>query len=132
LIFGRGETTTGAAGDFEQVSRWARLMVTQLGMSDLGLVALEGRNGNEVFLGGDWVQRAEYSREMAHKIDQAMQEIILQCYGKAQRILAEHRPLCDRLVDLLLEVETLDGETFRKVVAEFTNLPTKALEPLKF
>ncbi|NJK34746.1 MAG: ATP-dependent zinc metalloprotease FtsH [Oscillatoriales cyanobacterium SM2_2_1] len=132
LIFGRNETTTGAAGDFEQISRWARLMVTQLGMSELGLVALEGRNGNEVFLGGDWVQRAEYSREMAYKIDQAVQEIIQQCYGKARQILAEHRGLCDRLVDLLLEAETVDGDTFRKVVAEFTTLPAKQLEPIKF
>jgi cell division protease FtsH len=33
--------------------------------------------------------------------------------------------LIDRLVDLLLEQETLEGEEFRKLVAEYTTLPRK-------
>jgi ATP-dependent Zn protease len=33
LIFGEDDITTGASGDFQQVTRTARLMVTQLGFS---------------------------------------------------------------------------------------------------
>ena len=36
------EVTTGAGGDIQQVASMARQMVTRLGMSDLGPVALEG------------------------------------------------------------------------------------------
>jgi len=31
----------------------------------------------------------------------------------------------DRLVDLLVEKETIDGEEFRQIVAEYTNVPEK-------
>lgn len=41
LIFGENDITTGASGDFQQVTRTARLMVTQLGFSKkLGQVKL--------------------------------------------------------------------------------------------
>ena len=31
----------------------------------------------------------------------------------------------DRLVDLLIEKETIDGEEFRQIVAEYTTVPEK-------
>jgi cell division protease FtsH len=40
--------------------------------------------------------------------------------------------LCDRLVDILLDVETLDGEEFRKIVAEYTKIPEKKTASVKF
>jgi cell division protease FtsH len=40
--------------------------------------------------------------------------------------------LCDRLVDILLDVETMDGEEFRKIVAEYTQLPEKKSLSVKF
>ncbi len=133
IVFGADEVTTGASSDFEQVSRWARQMVTQLGMSQLGLVALESPN-NEVFLGRDWFHRAEYEPydAIAQKIDQQIRQIVNDCYARAKQVLAQHRPLCDRLVDILLERETIDGEEFRRIAAEYTTLPPKQIEPLKF
>jgi cell division protease FtsH len=131
VIFGESEITIGASGDFAQVARLARLMVTQLGMSDLGLVALEGQN-NEVFLGRDWTPRSEYSEEIANKIDVQVRTIAKRCYENAFKIIKENRDLCDRLVDILLEVETMDGDEFRKIVAEYTEVPEKQLLTLKF
>ena len=52
MVFGHQEVTTGAGGDLKQVASMARNMVTRLGMSDLGPVALEG-GSQEVFLGRD-------------------------------------------------------------------------------
>jgi cell division protease FtsH len=129
-VFGGDEVTTGAASDFEYITRLARLMVTQLGMSDLGLVALERQN-SDLFLGREWGNRVEYSEEIASKIDQQIRQIIETCHNKAMEIFKTNRNLCDRLVDLLLEIETMDGDQFRKVVSEFTKLPAKQLVATK-
>ena len=54
VVFGEGEITTGAGGDFQQVASMARQMVTRFGMSNLGPIALESGN-QEVFVGRDSV-----------------------------------------------------------------------------
>ena len=133
IVFGADEITTGASGDFQQVSRLARQMVTQLGMSELGLVALESPN-NEIFLGRDWFHRAEYDPydEIAKKIDQQIRQIVNHCYDRAKQILLQNRQLCDCLVEILLDRETIDGEEFRRIAAEYTTLPQKQYEALKF
>ena len=97
-------------------------MVTMYGMSNLGLVALESQN-QDVFLGRDLGNRNEYSEDMAQKIDHKVREIALSCYQEARQIMKENRALLDRLVDLLIEQETIEGEQFRKIVSEYTKLP---------
>ncbi len=118
-VFGDAEVTIGASSDIKQVASLAREMVTQLGMSDLGYVALESGNGGDVFLGGDWGNRAEYSQEMAVQIDRQVRDIVMYCYEKARRMLRENRSLVDKLVEVLLERETLEGEEFRQIVLDY-------------
>lgn len=118
-VFGESEVTVGASGDLRYIADLAREMVTRYGMSDLGLVALEGGGTNEVFLGRGFTPRNEYSEDVAVQIDQQVREIAIRCHAEARRIIGENRPLVDRLVDLLLEQETLDGEEFRKIVADY-------------
>ncbi len=125
-VFGEAEVTGGASGDLKMVTDLARKMVTMYGMSELGLVALETQN-SDVFLGRDWVNRSEYSEEMATKIDHQVRTLAVSCYQEACRIIRENRALVDRLVDLLIEQETIEGEQFRKIVAEYTQLPEKPL-----
>ena len=125
-IFGRDEVTVGASNDIRAVADNARRMVTLYGMSDLGTMALETPD-NEVFLGGGWTPRSDYSEEVATKIDQQVQEIAKRCYEEARRLVRENRPLVDKLVDILLSQETIEGEQFRKIVAEYTKLPEKQL-----
>jgi cell division protease FtsH len=125
-VFGEAEVTGGASGDLKMVTNLARKMVTMYGMSDLGLVALETQN-SDVFLGRDWVNRSEYSEQMATKIDLQVRTLAIACYQKACHIIREHRSLVDRLVDMLIEQETIEGEQFRKIVAEYTQLPEKQL-----
>jgi cell division protease FtsH len=125
-VFGEPEVTGGASGDLKMVTNIARKMVTMYGMTDLGLVALENQN-HDVFLGRDWVTRNEYSEEVAIKIDRKVREIATECYQEARRIIRENRALVDRLVDLLIEQETIEGEQFRQIVAEYTQLPEKEL-----
>ncbi len=123
-IFGYDEVTTGAGGDLQQVTDMARQMVTRFGMSDLGPLSLEGQQG-EVFLGGGFMSRAEYSEEVAARIDDQVRSIVEHCHNLARQIMRENRVVIDRLVDLLIEKETIDGEEFRQIVAEYIHVPEK-------
>jgi len=125
-IFGHDEVTVGASSDIRAVADRARRMVTLYGMSDLGAMALETPD-SEVFLGGGWTSRSDYSEEIATKIDQQVQDIAISCHEKARSLIRENRPLVDKLVDILLSQETIEGEQFRKIVAEYTKLPEKQL-----
>jgi cell division protease FtsH len=124
VIFGDSEVTTGAGGDLQQVTSMARQMVTRFGMSKLGPLSLESQSG-EVFLGGNWGARSEYSDEVAAQIDREVRKIVVECHEEALTIMRENRTLIDRLVDLLIEKETMDGGEFRQIVAEYTVVPEK-------
>ncbi|MEH2325520.1 MAG: ATP-dependent zinc metalloprotease FtsH2 [Nostoc sp.] len=124
VIFGAAEVTTGAGGDLQQLSGMARQMVTRFGMSDLGPLSLESQQG-EVFLGRDWTTRSEYSESIASRIDGQVRAIVEECYENSKKIIRDHRTVTDRLVDLLIEKETIDGEEFRQIVAEYAEVPEK-------
>ncbi|WP_427160107.1 ATP-dependent zinc metalloprotease FtsH [Aliinostoc sp. HNIBRCY26] len=117
IVFGKPEVTNGASSDLQHVTAMARQMVTRFGMSELGLLSLENQN-NEVFLGRDWMNKSEYSEEIAARIDSQVREIVNECYQKAKEILQENRTLLEYLSDLLADQETIDGELFRKIVLE--------------
>ncbi len=117
IVFGRSEVTTGAGNDLQQVTSMARQMVTKFGMSELGLLSLENQS-SEVFLGRDWMTKSEYSEEIAGKIDLQVREIINTCYHQAKELLKANRIVFERLVDLLIDQETIEGDVFRKIVEE--------------
>lgn len=127
-IYGDDEIDTGAGSDIQKVSSMAREMVTLYGMSDLGPVALESPS-SQMFMGGEWGSRSQYSEEMAEKIDLQIRKIAFDCYAEARRIISENRPLVDRLVEALLDVETIDGDDFRQIVDRYTQSPKKQLAP---
>ncbi|HEY9615789.1 MAG TPA: ATP-dependent zinc metalloprotease FtsH2 [Microcoleaceae cyanobacterium] len=124
VVFGDAEVTTGAGNDLQQVSNMARQMVTRFGMSDLGPLSLEGQS-SEVFLGRDLMVRSEYSEEISARIDAQVRSIVEHCYDMARAYMRDNRTVIDRLVDLLIERETIDGEEFRRIVAEYTDIPEK-------
>jgi cell division protease FtsH len=124
IIFGDAEVTTGAGNDLQQVTGMARQMVTRFGMSDLGPLSLESSQG-EVFLGRDWMNRSEYSENIASRIDVQVRQIVDACYDETKQIIQENRAVIDRLVDLLIEKESIDGDEFRRIVSEYTTVPEK-------
>jgi len=126
IVFGKGEVTTGAGNDLQQITGLARQMVTKFGMSELGPVSLENQQG-EVFLGRDWMAKSEYSEEIAAQVDAQVREIISECYQQAKQLLQANRILMDRLVDLLSEQETIEGDRFRQIVAEYSQFPEQQL-----
>jgi len=124
IVFGHDEVTTGALSDIEKVTTLVRDMVTRLGMSDLGLVALEHDNNNS-FLGYD-NRRGEYSEDVAASIDLQIRALVMQCYNNARKILENNRPLMDHLVDILIEQETIEGDHLREIIESYqknANIP---------
>ncbi|MEL6247989.1 MAG: ATP-dependent zinc metalloprotease FtsH, partial [Cyanobacteria bacterium J06627_15] len=128
VVFGEDEVTVGAGNDIQHVTEKAREMVTQYGMSELGQLALEMPN-SQVFLGRGQLERSEYSEEMAAKIDRKVREIATECYQKAIDLIRDNRPLVDRLVDMLIVKETVDGDEFRRIVSEYVELPANQPVP---
>jgi cell division protease FtsH len=124
IVFGREEVTTGAGGDIQQVASMARQMVTKFGMSDLGPVALEG-DSQEVFLGRDLMTRNDISDAISRQIDEKVREMVKRCYEETLSIVEDNRQAMDKLVEILIEKETIDGEEFCKILAEFTSIPKK-------
>ncbi|AFY36687.1 membrane protease FtsH catalytic subunit [[Leptolyngbya] sp. PCC 7376] len=120
IVFGEDEVTRGAEGDIRKVTALARRMVTKYGMSQLGQFALE-KDGGEVFLQNNWQNSPpEYSEQIASAIDEEVRQIAFDGLERAKQIIQENRTLMDRLVDLLIEKETMEGEEFRRIVAEAT------------
>jgi cell division protease FtsH len=121
VIFGQGEVTTGAGNDIEKITYIARQMVTQLGMSSLGLVALEEDSRD------DFGKRSEYSEDIAARIDREVHDIIAAAHQRATTIIADNRHLMDFLVDTLIDQETIEGEAFRQLVATYSHREKQVL-----
>ncbi|HFC13051.1 MAG TPA: ATP-dependent zinc metalloprotease FtsH [Anaerolineae bacterium] len=110
-----GQITSGASSDLQQATRLARMMVTQLGMSDeLGLPVYGEEQGNP-FLGGSFSSRG-YSEEAAARIDNEVKTILEFQYGRIKGIIEENRKRIDTLVEKLMEVETLDRKEFEVIM----------------
>ena len=127
VIFGEPEITTGASSDLQQVTNLARQMVTRFGMSNIGPMALEDENTGQVFLGGNITPGSEYAENIADRIDDEVCKIINYCEQKAIQIVSDNRVIIDLIVEKLLDVETMDGEEFRKLLSTYTILPNKNL-----
>jgi cell division protease FtsH len=126
VVFGYPEVTTGAGNDLQQVTSMARQMVTRFGMSNIGPLALEGQ-GSDPFLGRSMGSTSQYSEDVASRIDMQIRSIIQHCHDETVQIIKDNRVGIDQLVDILIEKETISGEEFRKIVAEYTQLPEKII-----
>jgi len=113
LLF--GEISTGASDDFSRATKIARAMVTEYGMSDLGPVQLETRQGN-VFLGRDYDKAKNFSDQVALEIDTEVRKIVDSCYKEATKIIKENKKLVTLISDTLIEHETITKEEIDELV----------------
>ncbi|OUM98966.1 MAG: cell division protein FtsH [Firmicutes bacterium ZCTH02-B6] len=114
-----GEISTGAKGDLEEVTRLARKMVMEWGMSDrLGPQAF-GRPAEEnIFLGRDIARDRNYSEEVAAAIDQEVRNIIDQAHQTALQVLKDHWNEVVAVAEALIEQETLSRKEFLQVIGQ--------------
>jgi len=120
-----GRVTTGASNDIEKATEIARAMVCQYGMSDLGPLAF-GKKEEQIFLGREIAQHRDFSEHTAVRIDEEVKRIVSEQYERAKGILGDNRDAMDRLVEALLEHESLDSAQMRRVIA---GLPVNGDDP---
>jgi cell division protease FtsH len=96
-----GDFTSGASGDFQAATGLAYRMVTQFGMSDLG-VAYRPVGGLE--------------GERAARVDAAVDTILDEALAAARSLLEAHRSLLDGVAELLLAFETVDVSQIRELL----------------
>ncbi len=114
LVF--NEITSGAQNDLERCTDIARRMVCEFGMTEnLGPLTLGRRNG-PVFLGKDFHEERNYSEDVAAKIDMEIRSIVDDGYAKALDLLTENREILDRIVNVLLEKETIGAEELQRLI----------------
>ena len=130
VVFGPSEVTQGASGDLQMVSQLAREMVTRFGFSDLGPVALEGQD-QEVFLGRDLVHTKQaYAESTGREIDRRVRALASGALQQAIDLLEQRRGLMDRLVEALIEEETLQSDRFHELAGIDVPAQSPSLEQL--
>jgi cell division protease FtsH len=103
-----GEISTGASSDLAGATVLATLMVREYGMSaTLGPVGYS--SSNPTYLGGVDLGKRPYAESTQRVIDEEVATLLRDAEQRASRTLIEHRGELDRLTQLLLERETIDG-----------------------
>jgi len=123
-----GDISTGAGNDLSRASSIARQMVTRFGMSErLGNVVYD--TGHEVFIGRDMAQAKAYSEETANLIDEEVKGLLDEAYKTCETILQKDRDHLEAVAQYLLEHETMNGETFRRLMGDFEETADRAEAP---
>ena len=109
------EINSGASSDLDHVTKTARKMVMQYGMSEkLGYITFTGED-HEVFLGRDFSQGRNYSESVASVIDEEIKRIVDECYAKCEKLLTDNRDKLDNVANALIKYEKLDASEFEEV-----------------
>ena len=119
-----GEASSGASNDLAGATELATRMIRDFGMSDrLGPVGFSSSTPN--YLGADGRGRP-YAEGTQQLIDEEVARLLREAEQRATRLLTEHRAALDRVVDLLLERETIDGRDVEAAVATPGRQPARA------
>ncbi|AKL98247.1 ATP-dependent zinc metalloprotease FtsH [Endomicrobium proavitum] len=110
------DITSGATQDIAEATKLATKMVAVYGMSDkVGPMALD-KGKEEIFLGRDISKDSHLSEKMSELIDYEIKKIIDAASKKAVKILTDNRKILDKVVDYLIDRETLSGQDLDKIV----------------
>ncbi len=124
------DITTGASNDIERVTRMARKMVCEWGMSDaVGPLAI-GETGEEVFIGREWVQNKNFSDETARLVDSEVKRIVYEARTKCRELLEENIKYLHSMAEALLERETITGDDIELLMND-EPLPPMEIEETK-
>jgi cell division protease FtsH len=110
-----GDLSSGAANDLQQATALARRMVEQFGMSDkVGPVAISTPAS---FLDQSGQLEAR-SPQLIAEAEEEMKALCQHADERAVAHLSERRDLLDRLADILLEREVLEGAELTRLLEE--------------
>ncbi|KAK6134338.1 hypothetical protein DH2020_031961 [Rehmannia glutinosa] len=125
IIFGEPEVTTGAVGDLQQITGLAKQMVVTFGMSEIGPWSLMDGSGQSADVFMRMMARNSMSERLAEDIDVAIKRISDSAYEIALSQIRDNREAMDKIVEVLLEKETITGDEFRAILSEFTEIPVE-------
>ena len=110
-----GDISVGASNDIDRATKLAKDMVARYGMCEkLGTVSY--LDGGEVFIGRDYQTTKSYSEKIAGTIDDEVKALIDKAYDHCKQILTDNSDKLHKVVDFLLERETMTGEQFEAVM----------------
>jgi cell division protease FtsH len=113
------EVSTGAHDDLQRATELVRSMLQEYGMGEtLGALAFPRRR--QAFLGESaWPepQRA-YSEDTARALDEEMKTVMRVRMQRVSTLLRQKRTLLERLTEILLEREVLDGAEFERLLRQ--------------
>ncbi len=125
-----GEITTGAENDLEHATVIARQMVCMYGMGEsVGLVHCAQRHEAFLTAPSDGLAQRDCSEQTAREIDVEVKKILDAAYADSKHILEQHRAQVDLVAGELLQRETLDAETFKRLIKP--SAQTSAPVPVK-
>ncbi|KAK9065274.1 hypothetical protein SSX86_016657 [Deinandra increscens subsp. villosa] len=125
VIFGEPEVTTGAAGDLQQITGLAKQMVVTFGMSELGPWSLVDGSGQSQDVIMRMMARNSMSEKLATDIDVAIKNLSDSAYEIALSHIRNNREAMDKIVEVLIEKETIGGDEFRAILSEFVEIPVE-------
>ncbi len=108
------QMTSGASNDIERATELARKMVCELGMSPLGPVHF--RRPSSAFENDS--RAAGFSEETARRVDDEIRGLVMRGYETARDIVERQRPAVRVLAEELLEVESVDADRLKQIVAQ--------------
>jgi cell division protease FtsH len=122
------DITNGAVDDLDKVTKLARAMVTQYGMSEKMGPMVFGQRHELIFLGREIGEQRNYSELVAREIDKEVNRIVTEAYDHAKELLTQHSELHHRVARKLIEVETLDAEEFEGLFSGVPGIPPRQSE----
>ena len=120
------QISTGAQNDLQRATEISRAMVTEYGMSDrvgplsFGNDGFRSPEGRMLFPGA----APELSPDLAALVDEEVKRLVDEAHTRARTALEEHRDLLDRLADLLMVTEVIEGPDLMAYVDGSRPIPT--------
>ena len=109
------EISTGASNDLQQATRIARAMVTQYGMSEtIGPMSISEQT--DVFMGRDFGRTSSVSESTARMVDTEVKRLLSEADAVARSILNQNTHILEKLAQILLSEETVEGVQFEEIV----------------
>ncbi len=110
-----GDISVGASNDIDRATKLAKDMVARYGMCEkLGTVSY--LDGGEVFIGRDYQTTKSYSEKTAAAIDDEVKALIDRAYDHCRQILSDNSETLHKVVQFLLEKESMTGEQFEAIM----------------
>jgi len=102
--------------------------VTTFGMSDIGPWSLMDSSQNaDVIM--RMIARNSMSEKLAEDIDSAIKRLSDEAYEIALKHIRNNREAINKIVEVLLEKETITGDEFRSLFSEFVEIPPENVVP---